>query len=46
MLIRRLQKYIFFPNKKEAEINATLQDFSFFYYLNYYIQFYCKTINS
>jgi len=24
-----------FPNKKEAEINATLQDFSFFYYLNY-----------
>ena len=34
-----------FPTK-EAEINATLQDFSFFYYLNYYIQFYCKTINS
>jgi len=31
MLIRRLQKYIFFPNKKEAEINASLQDFSFLF---------------
>ena len=31
MLIRLLQKYIFFPNKKEAEINANPQDFSFFF---------------
>lgn len=33
-----------FPTK-EAEINA-LQRFQLLFYGNYYIQFYCKTINS
>lgn len=46
MLIKLLQKYIFFPNKKEAEINAAQQRFQLLLYGNYYIQFYCKTINS
>lgn len=35
-----------FPNKKEAEINAVLQRFQLLFHGNYYIQFYCKTINS
>ena len=35
-----------FPNQKEAEINVVLQRFQLLLYVNYYIQFYCKTINS
>lgn len=35
-----------FPNKKEADINATQQRFQLLFYGTYYIQFYCKTINS
>ena len=35
-----------FLNKKEAEINAALQRFQLLLYGNYYIQIYCKTINS
>jgi len=44
MLITLLQKYIF-SQQKEAEINA-LQRFQLLLYGTYYIQFYCKTINS
>lgn len=35
-----------FPNKKEAEINAVLQRFQLLFYQDYYIQSYCKIINS
>ena len=35
MLIRRLQKYIFFPNKKEAEINAVCKISASYFVCNY-----------
>ena len=47
----RMSNYIngrnlIFSQQKEAEINAALQRFQLLLYGNYYIQFYCKTINS